>query len=419
MGLVDTVMVGRVSALDLAAVGLGNLFFYSITVFGRGLLLALEPLVSQAFGAKDEDAIEVSVQRGLLVAIALAIVVSLVLAASGPMLALLRQPPELIPVATRYIHALIWSMLPFYGFIALRQVLQGVHWVRPVVWAIASANLINVVANWILIYGNLGFPAMGSEGSGWATTLSRWEMLCFLLFAASRTLKPYFSRLRRDALRWKPLRRMLGLGAPVGVHLAMEFAAFGAAGIAMGWFGTLAVASHHVALSLASLAFHVPLGIAQAAAVKVGASIGRRRPSAARRLAGTSVLLASVIMTASGLAFLLFSRFFAGLFTEDPEVLGLAAALIQVAGVFQLVDGLQAVLAGVLRGAADTLVPVILTMAGFWAAGMPVGLFLAFGAGLGPAGLWWGLAIGLGVVALLLLGRSWARFRRPLERYEL
>ena len=172
-GLVDTAMVGRVTATELGAVTLGNVYFFSVVVFGMGLLFALDPLVSQAFGAEDHDEIEVSIQRGLLLSVGLAAVTSALLAVAEPVFVLLRQPPEVIPVAAGYARALIGGMLPFYAFIVFRQVLQAVGRVAPVVWTIVLANLLNAGANWVLIYGNLGGPAMGALGSGWATTISR------------------------------------------------------------------------------------------------------------------------------------------------------------------------------------------------------------------------------------------------------
>ena len=290
-GLVDTAMVGRVTATELGAVTLGNVYFFSVVVFGMGLLFALDPLVSQAFGAEDHDEIEVSIQRGLLLSVGLAAVTSALLAVAEPVFVLLRQPPEVIPVAAGYARALIAGMLPFYGFIVFRQVLQAVGRVAPVVWTIVLANLLNAGANWVLIYGNLGAPAMGALGSGWATTISRWFMFACALWLGRRVLTRYLRRMRREVLLAAPLRRIMRLGSPIGLQLFLEFGAFGAIGVSMGWLGTNAIAGHQIALNLAAFAFMVPLGISQAAAVLVGRAVGNGNPDRARRSGGAAVLL--------------------------------------------------------------------------------------------------------------------------------
>ncbi len=415
-GLVDTAMVGRVTAIELGAVTLGNVYFFTVAVFGMGLLFALDPLVSQAFGADDHDEIAASILRGLLLSVGLAAVVSVLLALAEPIFVLLRQPPEVIPVAARYTYALIPGMLPFYGFIVFRQTLQAVGRVAPVVWTIVLANLLNVGANWVLIYGNLGAPAMGAVGSGWATAISRWFMWLCALCLGWRLLAPYLRRMRREALRFEPLRRVVRLGSPIGLQLFMEFGAFGAIGIAMGWLGTHAIAGHQIALNLAAFAFMIPLGISQAAAVLVGRAVGNENPDKARRAGGGAVLLCCVAMSVTAVLFLAFPGLLARQFTTDASVAAVAAALIPVAGMFQLFDGLQVVCTGALRGVADTLRPMVYNVLGFWLFGIPLSLWLGFGRDIGPVGLWWGLAAGLGAVAVLLLWRLWIRFHGPLVR---
>ncbi len=418
-GLVDTAMVGRVSATELAAVALGNLYFFGVSVFGMGLLLALDPLVSQAFGAGDEDGIELAVQRGLAMSAVLAVVASALLACAEPVLVLLRQPPEVAPLAAAYARALIAGMLPFYGFLVFRQSMQALGRVAPVVWTVVLANGLNAFANWVLVFGNLGLPAMGAVGSGWATSVSRWFMCVGVLAAGWRVLAPYARRPRRDAAAWRPLAGMVRLGAPVGGHMLLEFGAFGAIGIAMGWLGAEALAGHQVALNLAAFAFMVPVGIAQAGAVLVGKSVGERAPDGARRFAGAALLACCAAMTVTAAVFAGLPGPIAALFSADPQAVAVAAALLPVAACFQMFDGLQVVCAGLLRGVADTFRPLVYNILGFWLVGMPVSLWCGFRAGMGPVGLWWGLAVGLGIAAVLLLGRTWKRFRGPLERFSL
>lgn len=418
-GLVDTAMVGRVNAAELGAVTLGNLYFFAVTVFGMGLLFALDPLVSQAFGANDRASVEVAMQRGLLLGFGLAVAASALLAAAPPVFALLGQPEEVVPTAAAYARTQIAGVLPFYGFIVFRHVLQAVGRVAPVVWTILLANLANALANWILVFGNLGAPAMGAVGSAWATVISRWFMWLCALLLGWRILVPHLRRIRRDLLLAGPFGRIWRLGSPIGLHLLLEFGAFGAIGIAMGWMGTEAIAGHQIALNLAAFAFMVPLGVSQAAAVLVGRAVGRGDPDRARRSAGGAVLLCCAAMTVTAAVFLAFPGALARQFTTGAAVAAVAAALVPVAGMFQLFDGLQVVCAGVLRGVADTLRPMIYNVLGFWLFGMPVSLWLGFRRGMGPVGLWWGLAAGLGAVAAMLLARVWVRFHGPFERYSL
>ena len=418
-GLVDTAMVGRVTAPELAAVTLGNLYFFSVAVFGMGLLLALDPLVSQALGAEDRDEIELAIQRGLVLGVGLTVVTSVLLALAAPVFSLLGQPEEVVPIAAGYSRALIPGMLPFYGFVVFRQVLQAVGRMAPIVWTIVLANLLNAAANWVLVFGNLGAPAMGAVGSGWATAISRWFMCLCALVLGWRLLTPYLRRVHRDLLLAAPLARMVRLGSPIGLQLFLEFGAFGAIGVAMGWLGTEAIAGHQIALSLAAFAFMIPLGISQASAVLVGRAVGEGDPHKARRAAGGAILVCCAAMSVTAAVFLWFPAPLAGIFTTDAEVAALAATLIPVAGMFQLVDGLQVVCTGALRGVADTLRPLIYGVLGFWLFGMPVSLWLGFQRGMGPIGLWWGLAAGLGAVAVMLLGRLWVRFHGPLTRFSL
>lgn len=418
-GLVDTAMVGRVDAAQLGAVTLGNLYFFSVAVFGMGLLFALDPLVSQAFGAGDEDAIEVAIQRGLVLSVTLAVVASALLAVAEPVFVLLNQPEEVVPVAAAYARTQIPGMLPFYGFIVFRQVLQAVGRVAPVVWTILLANVLNAFLNWILVFGNLGVPGLGAVGSGWATSMSRWFMWLCALALGWRLLTPYLRRVRSDLLAAGALRRIVRLGSPIGLQLFLEFGAFGAIGILMGWLGTVAIAGHQIALNLAAFAFMIPLGISQAAAILVGRAVGRGDPAAARRSAGGAVLVCCLVMAATAAVFLGLPGLLADQFTTETRVAAVAAALIPVAGMFQLFDGLQVVCTGALRGVADTMRPMIYNMLGFWVFGMPLSLWLGFRLEMGPEGLWWGLAAGLAAVAVLLVGRMWIRLRGSLERFSL
>lgn len=416
MGAVDTIMVGRVSATDLAAVAIGNLYFFGMAVFGMGVLYALDAVISQAVGADDERGIARGVQRGMLLAVGLSVVAMALLLPAGTLLTWARQPVDVIPVADAYTEGLILGMFPFYAFVVLRQSLQAMARVRPIVVTVLLGTAINIGLNWILIFGNLGAPALGAVGSAWGTSVSRWLMVLMLVFAARERLKPALIPLRPEVLRLEPLVRFVKVGAPIGAQQWLEFGVFGAAGLLMGLLGTVAVASHQVALQLAALTFMIPVGVAQATSVVVGQEVGREDPPAARRAVGAGLSVATAFMSFTAAMFLLLPRPLAALFSSDPAVVAAAAALLPIAGVFQVFDGLQVAGAGALRGVGDTRVPMLLNLVGFWIIGLPTCVGLSFGLGMGPRGIWWGLALGIGAVAILLMFRIRRRFGRALRR---
>ena len=416
MGAVDTVMVGRVSPTDLAAVALGNLYFFGMAVFGMGLLFALDPVVAQAVGADDGEGAARGVQRGLLLAVGLGTAAALLLLPAGTLLTLARQPTDVVPVADAYAASLIPGVFPFYAFVVLRQSLQAMARVRPIVVTVLTANVVNVFANWVLIFGNLGAPELGAVGSAWATSLSRWFMIVMLCLVAWPRLRPVLVPFRPEVLRLPPLVRFLRVGGPIGAQQWLEFGVFGAAGLLMGLMGTVAVASHQVALQLAALTFMIPVGVAQATSVVVGQAVGREDPAAARRSVGAGILTVTAFMACTAALFLLLPEPLARIFSDDAQVVAAAGALLPIAGVFQIFDGLQVAGAGALRGVGDTKVPMLLNLVGFWMIGLPACAWLAFGLDLGPRGIWWGLALGIAAVGILLMLRIRRRFGRALRR---
>ena len=419
MGVVDTLMVGRVSAAALAAVALGNLYFFGITIFGMGVLFALDPIIAQAVGAGDDRAIARGIQRGLIMAIALSIPSLVPLLAVEPVITILRQPADVIPLASGYVLAAAGGLPAFLAFVVLRQTLQAMDRVRPIVLAILGANVVNVILNWALVFGHLGMPALGPIGTGWASTLSRWTMLIALIALAAPSLGPYLRPAGREVLRLRPLGRMLRLGLPIGAQFQLEMGAFAAVALFMGWLGTEEMAGHQIAINLASLTFMVPLGISQAGSVRVGQAVGRGDPGAARLAVKSALILGGAFMGVTAILFLTLPAPLAALYTDDPQVTLIALALIPVAGVFQVFDGLQVVAAGVLRGIGDTTAPFVANLLAFWLIGIPISLWLGFRTTAGPVGLWWGLVAGLAAVALFLVARVRVRMRRELLRVQI
>jgi len=333
-----------------------------------------------------------------------------------PVLELSGQPAEVIPAAAGFVHRNALSVWPFYVFVVLRQTLQAHHRVWPIGITIVVANLVNVALNYLWIYGHFGFPAMGVLGSAWATTVSRWLMAVMMLALGWRTLKPYLREAAPNLLDLGPLVRMLKLGFPIGAQMVLESTAFNVMALLMGWLGVTQVAAHQIALNLASLAFMVPLGVSSAAAVIVGHAVGRGDAEGVRRSTVASLCVGAGFMLLTGGLFIFAPAPLAGLYTNDALVLALAALLLPLAGLFAVFDGLQVVAIGLLRGLGDTRMPMIVNVIGFWCIGMPVSLWLGFGLGYGAVGLWWGLVVGLVVVALFLIVRVRQREQHGLER---
>jgi MATE family multidrug resistance protein len=416
MGTVDSAMLGHLSAGALAAGAIGHIVSFTLLISGIGLLSALDPLVSQAWGAGDLRAIGGHLQRGILLAAAAAVPISIAMWDLRPFLVLLGQTPQVVADATLYTHILVWGNLPFLLFVVLRQALLAMGIVAPSATAIVFGNLVNVAANYCLIFGHWGAPALGLAGSSCATSAARWSMFLWLLVGGRRALLPVWRGFTREAVELARHLRLLRIGLPIGVHQCLELALFLFVALLMGRLGVAALAGHQIAINLASLSFMVPLGIAGAAATRVGHAIGRGDMPGARRTAAVCLALGAGVMLLFAAAFALAPHFLARLYSADPAVVGTAAALLPIAAVFQVFDGTQVVSAGVLRGAADTTLPAAIALLGYLLLGLPIGWYLGFGAGYGPRGLWWGLTAGLAIVAALLVARILQRFRGELAR---
>jgi len=423
MSATDVAMMGQLGPETMAAGALGaNLYFIAL-VLGIGLLNAVAPLAARALG-RDADAREDvarTVRQGLWSSVALAVPCWLVLWWSEPILLAMGQSPELSAQAGTYVRALQWALLPFWCYLVLRSFISVLE--RPF-WALIIGLLgvlANALGNWCLMLGRCGLEPMGIAGSGVATTLSSWLML--LAMALVVQLDRRFSGFRALAnlgrADWTRLAELWRLGLPMAAMLLFEVTIFNAAVFLMGLIGTAALAAHTIAINIASMTFMVPLGIGQAATVRVGLAYGRRDPDGISRAGWSAFWLATGFMAAMSLIMvlapgLLISAFLDIRAPSNAEVLRLAATYLLFAALFQIADGAQAVGGGMLRGLHDARVPMLYALGGYWGIGLPLGALLAFGLGMGGTGIWIGLATGIGVVAVLMISRWQARERLGL-----
>ena len=414
MVAVDTAMIGHASSKALTASGIASVWLTGTSMLAYGVLHGMDPIVTQAHGAGDDERAHLALRRGVVVALLVGLLLALVWSVTGPALRVLGgQDPEIAAMAHRYALAQL-PTVPFgMLFIALRQYLQGRGVLRPMVWAAVWGNLFNAAANGILIYGGLGIPALGLTGAGIATGLTRLVMFLLVLgHAHGHPLMPdrWWPRTRR-AFEAGPLWQLIRIGVPVGVQMGLEVWAFGLSTLMAGWLGVTAGAAHMVALNLASLSFMVPLGVSMAATTRVGNLLGAGEPARAQRAAWTAMATGATCMAVSGMTFLLARTTIPRIYSSDPEVLAAAAAILPIAAAFQVVDGIQVTGAGVLRGMGNTRPAALFNLLGYWILGLPLGWWLAFEGGQGLAGVWWGLALGLLVVAVCLV--AWIRRRGP------
>jgi len=416
MGIVDTIMVGRLpdSAVAIGATGLGQSLYHSIAIFGGGLLLGLDTFVSQAYGRKDLNDARLSLVNGLFLAGALTPILMLIVLCWPPLMQHFGISAELVDPMRPFLRALNWGTLPLLAYFALRRYLQAVNVVIPIMFALISANIVNLVGDWALIYGHLGLPAMGITGSGWATCVARIYMagvlvVTLLWVESKRTLPRWTGEVRVDLRR---VAALLRLGTPAATQIFLEIGAFSAATALIARLGPVPLSGHEIALNCAALSFMVPLGISSAAAVRVGQQLGRKDPEGARRAGWSAIILGAGFMTCSGLVFVSIPLWISRLFSPDPVVIRTGARLLLVAAAFQLFDGLQTVATGALRGSGDTKTPMLANFVAYWLIGLPVGYFLCFKLGWGAVGIWIGLCGGLMMIGSALL-LTWHRRMLP------
>lgn len=407
MAMVDTMMVGRLpdSAAAIGAVSISSNLFLTFAFFGEGLLLGLDTVVAQAFGAGDREDCHRSLVNGIYLSLALTPVLAAPVWFIEPFLKYFQIEPRIAVLAVPYMKTLAAGLLPLLLYFGVRRALQAMNMVRPVAFALVSANVVNVIGNYLLIHGKLGFPAMGVTGSGVATAISRTYMAVVLVgyllwYDRKHKTELWKTPARPDIQR---IRRLIALGLPAAMQMTLEVSVFALATTLIGRLGAVALASHQIALTTIAFTYMIPLGISAAAAVRVGQSLGKKRYARAADAGNTAIALGAGFMACMSVVLLVFPRMIARIYTNDATVIASTVGLLAVSAAFQLFDGIQTVATGALRGAGDTKTPMVCHFTAYWLLGLPLGAWLCFRRGWGVIGLWAGLSLALILIGVLLL----------------
>lgn len=407
LGIVDMWMVGRLGSTELGAVALADAVLFGSFMLGLGLVLGIDPMVSQAHGAGKPERARLALQRGIVVGLLASIPLMFAWHFTGQILLWLDQKPHLAALGGEYARIQVWSVVPYLLFVAMRGYMLGRgDMVTPTV-VIIVANGFNALANWALIFGHLGFEPMGVRGAGLATALTRAFMMGMLLWLLLN---------REGWMRWtrasfRKLGQVVRYGTPVAIYLTLEVCAFSYTTVLAGWLPHPGVAAHIIVMKVASLAFMVPLGISIASATRVGNLLGAHDREGAQRAAWAAVAMGAAFMSVSACVMFLLRAPIARIFSDDPEVIALAVSAFPAAAAFQLFDGTQVVGSGILRGMGRPRPTAYFNVVGYYGLALPLAVWWAHIEGHGLPGIWWAMCVGLGVVALCLL--AWIRFRGP------
>ena len=408
MQIVDIGMVGQLGPEAIGAVGVGSALFLTLAVVGIGFLLGLDPLIAQAFGAQRFTECRIWARHGIVLAVVLTFPLTLLAWTLQRLVPTWGFDLGVVVLIRSYLRVVTWSLLPLLIFTVLRRYLQSIGMVKPIMFTLLTANIANAIANWLFVFGNWGFPALGVEGAAWATCVSRSYMCGLLTFLAWRAR----NRLHDNGLVTAPsdtrfdfgrLRHLIQLGWPAAVQMTLEVGVFAVVTALAGRLEPHLLAAHQIVLNIVSLTFMVTYGISAAGAVRVGHAVGRQEPAAARYSGWLALAIGAGFMCVAAVVFLSIPRPILRIFTTDVEVMETGVILLAVAAVFQLFDGVQAVATGVLRGLGDTWTPMLCNLAGHWMVGLPVGYGLCFWLGWGVVGLWVGFSVGLILVGFLLV----------------
>ena len=411
----DSLMVGQIGTLPLAAASLGNSIFMITLVFGLGVSYSITPLIAAADGRRNYTRISLLLLNGLVSNVLLGILLFIAGYFLSPYITLLDQPDAVVKLAVPYLNILFLSMVPLMVFQAFRQFAEGLSLTKQAMYISLVANSLNIVLNYILIYGKLGFEPMGLVGAGWATLISRVVMALmmggYVVFAKRFEIFRKFLRLRH--LSFLHIYRIFRLGLPISGQMIFEMGAFSFSAIMIGWLGAKQLAAHQIAINVASVTYMMASGIAAAATIRVGNQKGMGNIRGMRVAGLSSFAMGALFMLVSGLLMIAGNKLIPMLYIDDVEVIQIASTLLIIAALFQISDGVQVVGLGALRGLEDVRIPSLISLLAYWVIGLPVGYLLCFKLGFGVNGVWMGLLVGLSVAAVLLF----LRFKALSNRY--
>lgn len=403
MGFVDTVMAGRLSANDLAAVAIGSSMLAPLFMLCFGILMGLNPIVAQAFGGRDFRMIGKNTRQAIWLALMLSAGCIVLMLNFDLAIGWIGADPEVAEKAMGYIRAMTWGMPFLLMFIALRVFNDSIGATQPGMWIALIGLPFNILGNWILVYGKFGAPQLGAVGTGYASAIVGVVMfLAILAYTIKRKTYARFEIFKNWRWpQWKYQKELLWIGVPNGISSFMEVSMFATIALMIGSLGTIAMAGHQVAINFGSITFMIPFGLATAISVRVGVFIGRGQPGRARFSGYTGIGLSVIIMIMTATVMLVFPRFIASIYTNDPRVIDLAVQLLLMAAIFQISDGLQVSGYGALRGLKDTRIPMIVNIIAYWGVGLPMGYWAGMVKGWGPQGFWVGLIFGLSAAAVM------------------
>jgi len=417
MSVVDNIMVGKVGVEALAAASVANAIFNIIMVIGFGLTMAVTPLTAIAYGAGKHRECGVVLRQGILINLFSGVLLCAITILFSEYIYLLNQPDEIVSAASLYMKVLGFSMLPLMLFQSYRQFAEGVSFLRPAMIIMLLANVINIFANWLFIYGNLGMTPLGLTGAGIATISSRTFMAITLMIVIKRSskMKHFDPTLNYRKIDFSMMRRLLAIGIPTSFQYFFEVSAFAASAIMVGWMGTIELAAHQIALNLASITFMVAMGISSAATIRVSTAVGKNDIQGTRIAGFSAAFLCAGFMATAGLIFILFRFFLPTLYISEKEVIDISATLLVIVAFFQVSDGTQAVGLGILRGITDMKIPTVITLGAYWIIGLPSGYLLAFKLNMGIYGVWYGLLVSLTASAIFMMLRFNAKTRKKMS----
>ena len=407
MGVVDSLMVGKLGAVPLAAAALVNSLFFLIIIIGLGVSQVVTPLVAISVGAKRFEQCGIYFRQSLLINLALGVLLVIIIYLFADILKYLNQPIAVVAYAEAYMKILSVSVFPLMLFQSYKQFIEGLSYTKPAMVVTLLANIVNVFGNWVFIFGKLGMPELGLDGAGISTLFCRVFMgLALMVYVMKKEkYKIYDVNFHFRNINFPIIKKILRLGLPSGFQYFFEIGAFSFAIIMIGWLGAKQLAAHQIAINLASISYMAVLGISTAGGIRVGNAVGRQNIDEVRRAGFTALLSGSFIMITAGIIFILMRNLLPSLYIQDQKVIEIASSLLIIAALFQISDGVQAVGLGILRGLTDVKIPTMITFISYWIIGLPVGYLLGFNFKIGVLGIWIGLLLGLTSSALLLTYR--------------